>query len=78
MAHIDMWDIFRDVPQEALAGHFRRYLENHPEQELLGGKSDSELAELLVVASTGAADDRAVTQIFDYAMKFLRFEEAHQ
>lgn len=75
MAHIDMWDIFNDLPREALAGHFRRYLENNPERTLIEGKSDGELAELLVIASTKAEDDKTITKIFDYAMKFVRHED---
>ncbi|NMB22810.1 MAG: hypothetical protein GX983_05550 [Corynebacterium sp.] len=75
MAHVDTWDIFKDVPQEALAGHFRRYLENNPERTLIEGKSDAELADLLVTASTKADDDYAITRIFDYAMKFIRHED---
>lgn len=75
MAHIDTWDIFRDVPQEALAGHFRRYLEDNTERSLIGNKSDAELAALLVTASTKAEDDKAITKIFDYAMKFIRHGE---
>lgn len=75
MAHVDMWDVFREVPAEKLAGLFHRYLENNPEAELVEGKSTEELAELLVMASTGAEDDFVVTKIFDYALKFLRKEE---
>lgn len=75
MAHVDTWDIFKDVPQEVLAGHFRRYLENKPERTLIEGKSNAELADLLVTASTKADDDYAITRIFDYAMKFIRHED---
>lgn len=74
MTHIDMWDIFRDVPPTALAGHFRSYLADHEDRHLIEGRGDEELAELLVTASTGAEDDKAVTKIFDYALKFLRNE----
>ena len=72
MAHVDLWDIFKDVPQEKLVGHFQKYMADHEEKALLEGKSQEELAELLVTASTGAEDDFAVTKIFDYALKFLR------
>ena len=54
MAHVDTWDIFKDIPEQALAGHFRRYLENNPERTLIEGKTDAELADLLVTASTKA------------------------
>lgn len=72
MAHVDLWDIFKDVPQEKLVGHFRRYMEDHEEKALLDGKSEDELGELLVTASTGTEDDYVVTKVFDYALKFLR------
>ena len=75
MAHVDTWDIFRDVPHQALAGHSRRYLEDNPERTLIEGKTDAELADLLVTASTKADDDFAITRIFDYAMKFIRHED---
>lgn len=72
MAHVNLWDIFKDVPQDKLVKHFRTYMDGHAEESLLDGKSEDELADLLVTASTGAEDDFAVTKIFDYALKFLR------
>lgn len=72
MAHVDLWDIFKDVPEDKLVGHFKRYLDGHDDEKLIEGKSQEELGELLVTASTGAEDDFAVTKVFDYALKFLR------
>lgn len=74
MAHVDLWDVFKDVPEEKLVGHLRRYLAGHEDEHLLDGKSTEELAELLVTASTGAEDDYCVTKVFDYALKFLRHD----
>ncbi|WP_394280973.1 hypothetical protein [Corynebacterium sp.] len=74
MAHVDLWDIFKDVPEEKLVGHFKTYLEDSEEKNLIEGKSTEELRELLITASTGAEDDFCVTKIFDYALKFLRHD----
>ncbi|WP_018296688.1 hypothetical protein [Corynebacterium lubricantis] len=71
MAHVDMWDIFKDVPDAALAKHFRNYLGEGENASLIADQSDAEIAELLRTASTGAEDDFAVTKIFDYALKFV-------
>ena len=72
MAHVTLWDIFKDVPEDKLVGHFRTYLEGNEEAKLLDDKSDTELADLLHTASTGTEDDFVVTKVFDYALKFLR------
>ncbi|WIM67297.1 hypothetical protein QP027_09315 [Corynebacterium breve] len=74
MAHVDLWDIFKDVPQEKLVGHFKTYMADQPDNNLIENKSTEELAELLVTASTGAEDDFCVTKVFDYAMKFIRHD----
>ena len=72
MAHVDLWDIVKDVPDAKLAGHFRRYLEGKPDAALVEDKSDAEVADLLRTASTGAQDDFVITKVFDYAMTFVR------